>query len=545
MLKMSALLMRAMWAMLCGVMLFAGAAQAQVEIPTNDPPYYGPFNGVFWAGGEGLKKNLVKQDTVLRADSPWTIYCWLWADESLKGPSLLAGFGKPEDEYSRYLGIDGEKLLLWGGKDNSVSGPAALAPGKWHFVAATFDGSDFRIYSEGASVASGKLDTGSVSGVLQMAPTSSPQAGATHFAGKIAGFRLLRRALTAEELKELAQKPEDFAAVLYEEGSKPWPVQTRGQAGYRSPQDPATMPSTKAAFTRPEKKIVVSSSTGIESRGANDWTIAGGWKLRPAPEVVEPGEAISQSEFNAKGWWVATVPGTVLTTMVDQGVYPDPDYGLNNLAIPESLNKQDYWYRTEFNAPGELKARRLTLTFQGINYAASVWLNGKQIGAIKGAFIRGVFDITKAVKFGGPNVLAVRISPPPHPGIPHEQSIKAGPGENGGIMCLDGPTFVDTEGWDWIPAIRDRDSGIWQPVTLHASGGVRIGDPQVVTRLPLPDTNRAEVEITVPLVNESNASVRGTVSAKFDGTIVTKTVSVAPGKSEVKLSAAEFPPPYW
>ena len=31
-------------------------------------------------------------------------------------------------------------------------------------------------------------------------------------------------------------------------------------------------------------------------------------------------------------------------------------------------------------------------------------------------------------------------------------------------MCLDGPTFVATEGWDWIPAIRDRDTGIWQPM---------------------------------------------------------------------------------
>ena len=28
--------------------------------------------------------------------------------------------------------------------------------------------------------------------------------------------------------------------------------------------------------------------------------------------------------------------------------------------------------------------------------------------------------------------MAVRVAPPPHPGIPHEQSIAAGPGENGG-----------------------------------------------------------------------------------------------------------------
>ena len=133
------------------------------------------------------------------------------------------------------------------------------------------------------------------------------------------------------------------------------------------------------------------------------------------------------------------------------GIYPDPDYGLNNLAIPESLNKQDYWYRADFRAPKAARGRRLTLTFEGINYEAKVWLNGESLGSIKGAFIRGVFDVTGAVKADRANVLAVRVSPPPHPGIPQEQSIKGGPGENGGMMCLDGPTFVATEGWDWIP----------------------------------------------------------------------------------------------
>jgi len=44
------------------------------------------------------------------------------------------------------------------------------------------------------------------------------------------------------------------------------------------------------------------------------------------------------------------------------------------------------------------------------------------------------------------------VSPPPHPGIPNEQSLRGGPGENGGIEVLDGPTFSATEGWDWIPA---------------------------------------------------------------------------------------------
>src|SRR5260221_10777213 len=236
--------------------------------------------------------------------------------------------------------------------------------------------------------------------------------------------------------------------------------------------------------------------------------------------------------------------------MVDRGVYPDPDYGLNNLAIPESLNKQDYWYRTEFKAPKEIAGRQLTLTFEGINYKADVWLNGQSLGTITGAFIRGVFDVTRVLK--ADNVLAVRISPPPHPGIPQEQSIKGGPGENGGAMCLDGPTFVATEGWDWIPAIRDRDTGIWQPVVLTASGGVKIGDPQFITKLPLPDTSRADVTITVPLENSTGSPVHGVLKAAFELndngehnpnetlTRVSQEITVQPGKGEIKLTPSEF-----
>ncbi len=188
----------------------------------------------------------------------------------------------------------------------------------------------------------------------------------------------------------------------------------------------------------------------------------------------------------------------------------------------------------------EVGGKRLALTFQGINYEAAVWLNGKSLGSIKGAFIRGTFDVTGVVRAEQVNVLAVRVSPPPHPGIPNEQSIKGGPGENGGLMCLDGPTFVATEGWDWIPAIRDRDTGIWQPVTLTATSDVKIGDAQVVTALPLPDTSRAEVEITVPLENLSNVPVGGTLKVAFGDTVVTKQITLAPGNTFVKLAPSEF-----
>ncbi len=204
-------------------------------------------------------------------------------------------------------------------------------------------------------------------------------------------------------------------------------------------------------------------------------------------------------------------------------------------------NKQDYWYRTEFRAPAATSGKRLTLTFEGINYKASVWLNGQPLGTITGAFIRGAFDVTKILHPGVENALAIRVSPPPHPGIPQEQSIKGGPGENGGLMCLDGPTFVATEGWDWIPAIRDRDTGIWQPVTLRATSEVRIGDPRVVTTLPLPDTSRASVDIAVPLVNTSGRPEHVKLTAAFEDVTVTKEVDLKPGENTVQLAPADFP----
>jgi len=528
-------------ALILRAVLEMGVASAHAQLPTtNDPPFYGPFNVNVLPDGDGLKKPLVKNDSVLRADSPWTMYGWVRLDEALTAPSLVAGLGDVDEEYPRYLALDGSHLTLWMGKDNALSAPATVLVGQWQFLGATFDGSRYRLYSGGTEVGGGELALGTVASSLQIAPALLPQPNWRHFGGKISQLTLLRRGLTAEEIREVSQRSVNFATVTFEEASKPWPVQTRGQAGYRAPQDPATMPHSKAAFSKPVAKPVMASHSELAPVGENQWTISGGWKLSAAPDIKTDADTISKPSFSTSAWLAATVPGTVLTTMIDRGIYPDPDYGLNNLAIPESLNKQDYWYRNEFKAPKAGSGRRFTLTFAGINYNAEVWLNGKNLGAIRGAFIRGVFDVTGILRPSETNVLVVRVSPPPHPGIPQEQSILGGPGENGGIMCLDGPTFVATEGWDWIPAIRDRNTGIWQPVTLTVTGGVKIGDAQVVTKLPLPATDRADVEIAVPLDNTSDAPVHGTLTASFDQTSVTKEVVAPPGKSSVKLTPAEF-----
>ena len=406
-------------------------------------------------------------------------------------------------------------------------------------------GTQPRSYVDGVRASSGPLDGGSVNPEIQMAP-DSPSASMTRFGGEIGGFSVASRAFTAVEIATMFATPPNFDAQLREENAKPWEIQTKQGVGLRAPQDPSDMPHG-APPEKPQAKPLPPATATLHQDGDDSWEIAANWRLlsNVGPATIPPqdGARVSIPGFNDSAWLVATVPGTVLTTMVDRGVYPDPDFGMNNLAIPESLNQHDYWYRVEFPTPKTNGiGRSRALHFAGINYAAEVWLNGRRLGQIRGAFRRGDFDVTHVLRPNAVNALAVRISPPPHPGIPQEQSIKGGPGPDGGFLVIDGPTFVATEGWDWIPAIRDRDTGLWQGVSLTETGAVTLGDPQVITRLPLPDRSSADVELHLPVHNSSTESIHVIVAAAFEGVRIRMPATVPPGDTTLNLLPREFAP---
>jgi Exo-beta-D-glucosaminidase Ig-fold domain/Glycosyl hydrolases family 2/Glycosyl hydrolases family 2, sugar binding domain/Glycosyl hydrolases family 2, TIM barrel domain len=264
-------------------------------------------------------------------------------------------------------------------------------------------------------------------------------------------------------------------------------------------------------------------------------TIDTGWQLQDAAKVPEAGGAVATAKYKPQSWYAATVPGTVLTSLVNNGVYPEPLYGENNRPdkIPDSLSRAPYWYRTVFSVPKAYSGRHVWLNFEGINFSAQVWVNGRQVGATKGAFSRGTFDISQDVKAGKKAVLAVLVSPQPHPGDPHEHTIRDGVGQNGGITAIDGPTFLSTIGWDWIPAIRDRDTGIWQKVFISASGPVVIKDPLVTTDLPLPKVDTADVSVQARVENVTDQPQKGVLKGSFGNVSFKQSVEVAPKSSQV------------
>jgi hypothetical protein len=263
-------------------------------------------------------------------------------------------------------------------------------------------------------------------------------------------------------------------------------------------------------------------------------TLAAGWRLQDVAKVPQPSAQVSSTGFDTSGWYVATVPGTVLTSLVNDRVYPEPLYGENERPeiIPESLVHTSYWYRTVVRIPSAYTNRHVWLNFDGINYSAEVWVNGAQVGTMRGAFIRGIFDVTAQVKPGQPSVVAVLVTPEPNPGVPHEHTWRDGVGQNGGITALDGPTFLSTIGWDWLDAVRDRDTGIWQRVFLSATGPVVVKDPLVTTDLPLPITDSSDVTVETTVENVSDEPVAGVVHGAIENIVFERQVTLAPHSSQ-------------
>ncbi len=505
------------------------------------PDHYGGYSGHFLRGGRGLAKPLPEADPILGAEAAWTLSAWITVSPGATPDAVIAGIGERDDEDSRLFSIEGGTFALRLGAHRSLR--TMIAPGSgWHLLDATFSAGNVRFFVDGSQLGEQALLAAPVRHEFVLAPveTSCDMPVCAHFGGSIAQLTLRRGAMSAVQIAAQSREKPDFSLIAFEEGSKPWPLQTVQFAGNTAPQDPATLPQRKAPFSKPTSAPLPPDRTTLQLAGEGDWILQGGWKLAAAPGISASAKQIASPGFDTHGWLAADVPGTVLTTMIARGLYPDPDFGLNNLAIPESLNKQDYWYRAEFRSPQGTDQSHLHLVLNGVNYRAMVWLNGECLGEMTGAFKRGVFDAAGRLHPDETNVLAIRVSPAPHPGIPNVQSIAFGAGLNGGAMELDGPTFMATEGWDWFPPMHDRDTGLWQDVHLVASGAVILGDPQVVTHLPLPDISQAYVRIDVPLQNNAAHTVKGMVTAAFEGVSVQKEVSLPPGESVLHLTPAEF-----
>lgn len=282
------------------------------------------------------------------------------------------------------------------------------------------------------------------------------------------------------------------------------------------------------------------------------------WLMQQVGKEKVDGTEISKPSWNPKGWMPAIVPGTVLNSLVANGVYPEPYYGLNNAnelkKIPDLSETgpefYTYWFRTEFTLPKAFSEKRVILQFNGINYRADIWLNGTKLGEMAGMFNRGYFDVTDIVNRKGKNALAVLVKPVDVPGGFRKDKKKAdaiGENANGGDGRIGkNTTMLMSVGWDFtfMDGIRDRNTGIWQDVELLAVGDVALRNPFVKTKLPLPDTSSSSETVIVEAINLTDQPKTATVKVVVPeaGTDVKQDVELAPKETkEVTFTSEEFP----
>jgi len=278
------------------------------------------------------------------------------------------------------------------------------------------------------------------------------------------------------------------------------------------------------------------------SKDANRIVLSDGWFIKSSTQIKEADQILSTKEFIPDNWIPASVPTTVLNALIKNGIYPDTRINMNEFLIPDvsdefnakhdlakysylpgKINpfKDPYWYRKEFKIPASYKGKQIWLNFDGINYRADVWLNGKKVGdknEIVGMFSRYKLNITDAAITGATNYLAVKIYQVDHPGTPNPgtQFVVFGPGRGSIADIFKDETLKFSGGWDCAPVVRDRNMGIYQDVYITATGSVGIENPYIVTTLNLPDTTKADIKITAELKNISDKKIKGVINGKID-----------------------------
>ncbi len=249
-------------------------------------------------------------------------------------------------------------------------------------------------------------------------------------------------------------------------------------------------------------------------------TLSTGWMMQAEdklPEISE--ESVSENDFNTSSWYKAIVPGTVLGSLVTEGVIKDPYFGINMQQVDPEMFKQPWWFRTTFNLTSDDLKKNISLRFSGINYRADLWVNGRKVvgkDKFAGAYRMFTFNINDyAVE--GQNSLALKM-----------------------WQHADGEYSIGFV--DWNPLPRDRNMGIFRDVFLEINDGLKIRSPFVYSKVDTQNGNNADLFIQTELVNSTKKPVDGILQVDYQLGVIRKKVTVNPGDTlSCNMSPEEFP----
>ncbi len=213
------------------------------------------------------------------------------------------------------------------------------------------------------------------------------------------------------------------------------------------------------------------------------------------------------------------VPSTVAGSMHAAGLLgKDLLEGRNYEKADKSVFDGTWTYSKTFSSKPK-KGRHTELVFDGLNYYADIYLNGRQIASSDttfGPFIRRAYDITDLLKRR------------------NKLEVKLRRAQSGDLNI----GFVD-----WNPRPLDESMGIVRPVTLHETGAVSVEDVFVIPDLDTDTFGSADLTVRVTLRNKEDRAVDAAVSLALDdcGTAAVP-VTLGPGETrDVTLTPFDVP----
>ena len=205
-------------------------------------------------------------------------------------------------------------------------------------------------------------------------------------------------------------------------------------------------------------------------------SLDGEWRFAVAPNPASAPQGFEAPDFDDLGWSNVTVPGNwqlqadQISGPVDIPIYVNVQYPFpvdDALSVPQEDNPTGSYRRT-FTVPKKWDGRQVFLTFEGVDSAFHLWINGQPVGFSKESRLPAEFNITRYLQ-PGENVLAVRV-----------------------YRWSDGSYMEDQDFW--------RLAGIYRSVYLWSAPAVHVRDFTVVTDLDEKYEN-AILRVSAELVN--------------------------------------------
>ena len=240
-------------------------------------------------------------------------------------------------------------------------------------------------------------------------------------------------------------------------------------------------------------------------------TLNGDWKFNWVSTPEKRPVDFYKSDYDVSGWKEIAVPSNWEVKGYGTPFYRNLGYTIKK-DFPHVMSEPEKWYtsynernpvgsyRREFTVPAEWEGRRNFITFDGVDSAFFLWVNGKKVGFSVNSRNAAEFDLTKYLK-PGKNMIAVEV-----------------------YQYSSGTWLEDQDMW--------RLHGIFRNVTLWSAPKVHIRDFFVKTDLDK-DYKDATLDVSAKIKNYSDRTGK---AQTFTATLYDKD-----GKEIAKASANGSP----